>query len=123
MPEAQLNVHEHDVEQDEWYEALPPHQGGAMHWIHLATQAAGLAANLMSVGVLSCGLIGRWRKRRAMKGMTDAERLAAAHPLYQTMRDIQVSAQQIQADVKALLARADAIAAEQRAQRSDAQVK
>ena len=92
-----------------------------MHWIHLASQAAGLAANLMSVGVLSCGLIGRWRKRRAMERMSPEERLAASHPMYQTMRDVHKSAQQIQADVRALLARADAIAAEQK--RADAQIK
>ena len=119
MPEAQLNVHEHDVEQDEWYEALPPYQGGALYWLQLGGQALGLAANLMSVGVLSCGLIGRWRKRKAMRAMSDEERLAASHPLYQTMRDTHATARQIQADVKAMLARADAIAAEQQRQRPD----
>ena len=121
MAEAQLNVHEHGVEGDEGYDALPPYAGGAMHWIHLATQAAGLAANLMSVGVLSCGLLGRWRKRKALKGMTDAERMSASHPLYQTLRDTHATAQEIQRDVRAVLARADAIAAEQR--RVDAAIK
>lgn len=121
MAQPELDVHVDTEGNDEWYEALPPYQGGAMQWVHLASQAAGLAANLMSVGVLSCGLIGRWRKRRAMERMSPEERIAASHPMYQTMRDVHKSAQQIQADVRALLARADAIAAEQR--RADAKIK
>ena len=128
MPETLLNVHEHsDVDTDgtgdEWYEALPPHEGAA-HWLQLFQLGLGVAANAVSLGVLSCGLISRWKKRRAMKGMTDEERMSASNPLYQTLRDIQVSAHEIQADVRQMLARADAISAEQKRQRdADAQVK
>ena len=119
MAEPQLDVHA-DVEGDEWYEALPPYDGTA-RWLQLFQLGLGVAANAVSLGVLSCGLIGRWRKRRAMKKMSPEERLSAAHPMYQTLRDIQVSAHEIQADVRRMLARADAIAAEQR--RAQAKVK
>ena len=121
MPETLLNVHtgeDVDTEQDEWYDALPPYEGAAK-WLQLFQLGLGVAANAVSLGVLSCGLIGRWKKRRAMRGMTDEERLSAANPLYQTLRDIQVSAHEIQADVRQMLARADAIAAEQQRQRPD----
>ena len=121
MAEPQLLVHD-DVEgNDEWYEALPPHQSGAEKWLHLLQLGLGVAANAVSLGVLSCGLIGRWKKRRAMKDMSPEERLSASHPMYQTLRDIQVSAHEIQADVRQMLARADAIAAEQK--RAQANVK
>ena len=121
MPETLLNVHtgeDVDTEQDEWFDALPPYEGAAK-WLQLFQLGLGVAANAVSLGVLSCGLIGRWKKRRAMKNMSPEERMATQHPLYEVLRNTQKTAEQIQADVRQMLARADAIAAEQQRQRPD----
>ena len=78
MPETLLNVHtgeDVDTEQDEWYDALPPHHSGAAYWLQLIGLGLGVVANGISVGVLSCGLVGRWKKRRAMKKCRHEERL------------------------------------------------
>lgn len=99
MAEPLLNVV--DEQNDEWFEAPNPY--GAEGWMRLVGTALGIAANGISLYVLSSGLYARYQKRKQLKSMTPEQRAAQAHPLYEVLKETHEKIARIQQDVATLV--------------------
>lgn len=127
MAEPMLDVVEGstDVGTDEWYEAPNPYasQKEWMDYLQAGGMVVGTAVNVVSAVVLITGLVKKVKHRRAQKNMTAEERALANNPLYRIMVEQNRTAEQMQADIRALLANGDKIAAEVRRMSRQTQTK
>lgn len=104
MAEPLLDVVEKDdVEQDEWYEAPNPYATDGEKWLRLVGAGLGVAANAVSLWVLSSGIYAKYKRRKALKGKTPEEIAAMEHPLHPILKRTQEAADRINANVEALL--------------------
>ena len=114
--EQLLKVHE-EAAQDEWV-VTPDGYGTEADWMRYLRgggMVVGTAVNVVSCVVLLQGIVKRVRQKRALKDMSEEERLLATNPLYRIMQDNYRSTEQLHTDIRALFAAGDKIAAEVRA--------
>ena len=117
MPqEALLKVHE-EASPDEWV-VTPDGYGTEADWMRYLRgggMVVGTAVNIVSCVVLLQGIVKQVRRNKALKNMSEEERLLASNPLYRIMVDNYRSTEQLHTDIRALFAAGDKIAAEVRA--------
>ena len=116
MAEALLKLHE-EAPENEW--AIAPDGYGTeaewMRYLRGGGMVVGTAVNVVSCVVLLQGIVKRVRQKRALKNMSEEERLLATNPLYRIMLDNYRSTEQLHTDIRALFAAGDKVAAEVRA--------
>ena len=114
--EQLLKLHE-DADKHEWV-VTPDGFGEEADWMRYLRgggMVIGTAVNVVSCVVLLQGIVKKIRHNRAVKNMSEEERLLASNPLYRLMVDNYRSTEQLHTDIRALFASGDKIAAEVKA--------